>query len=105
MPNETCPRTVEAALAEARRLADRGRPQAKALFTSGYHDAGEQLAWPFSGQPWCDGAVWSMNSMPGIKGEVTDFTNKWNARLRDGCTARIARETSTASMSIPARAT
>ncbi|NQT13838.1 MAG: hypothetical protein HQ582_13880, partial [Planctomycetes bacterium] len=33
--------------------------------------------------PWCDGAVWSMNSMPGIPGDVTDFKHKWNAALRD----------------------
>ena len=33
--------------------------------------------------PWCNGAVWSMNSMPGIAGEVTDFKNKWNAELRE----------------------
>jgi hypothetical protein len=34
-------------------------------------------------EPWCDGAVWSMNSMPGIAGEVTDFKIKWNASMRD----------------------
>jgi len=77
------PRTVEAAVAEARRLADRGRPQAKALFTSGYHNADGQYALRFLDRPWNNGAVWSMNSMPGIQGDVSDFSLKWNPRLRD----------------------
>ena len=77
------PRTVEAAVAEARRLANQGRPQAKALFTSGYHDADGQFALRFLDTPWNNGAVWSMNSMPGIKGDVSDFSMKWNPRLRD----------------------
>lgn len=77
------PRTVEAAVAQARRLAEQGRPQAKALFTSGYHDADGQFALRFLDRPWSNGAVWSMNSMPGIKGDVSDFSTKWNPRLRD----------------------
>jgi hypothetical protein len=32
--------------------------------------------------PWCNGAVWSMNSAPGIPGKVTDFKNKWNQRIQ-----------------------
>jgi len=77
------PRNMAAAVAEARRLADRGRPQARALFTSGYHDADGQFALRLLDMPWNHGAVWSMNSMPGIKGDVTDFSAKWNERLRD----------------------
>jgi hypothetical protein len=34
-------------------------------------------------EPWCNGAVWSMNSMPGIAGEVMDFKLKWDTSLRD----------------------
>ena len=52
-------------LAEARRLADEGNAEAKALFTSGYHDAQGRLAARLLDTPWCNGAVWSMNSMPG----------------------------------------
>ena len=79
----TMPRTVEAAPSEARRLADRGRREAQALFTSGYHDADGR--WPpcFRDTPWCNGAVWSMNSMPGITGETNDFKTKWNPQLRE----------------------
>lgn len=82
MPKDM-PRTMEAALAEARRLADKGRPEAKALLTSGYHDQSGRLPAMLLDTPWCNGAVWSMNSMPGIPGEFTDFKNKWNARLRE----------------------
>jgi hypothetical protein len=79
----TMPRTLEAATAEARRLAERGNAEAKALFTSGYYDAQGRFAARLLDTPWCNGAVWSMNSMPGIHGETTDFKNKWNGSLRD----------------------
>ena len=88
MPPEI-PRTHEAAVAEARRRADAaradGRPDrnAQALLTSGYHNAAGQFAARLLDTPWCNGAVWSMNSMPGIAGDVTDFNNKWNEQLRN----------------------
>jgi len=77
------PRTLETALAEARRLADAKNPQAQALFTSGYHDQNGQFPAQLLDTPWCNGAVWSMNSMPDIKGEVTEFRNKWNPQIRE----------------------
>ncbi|NUQ61933.1 MAG: hypothetical protein HUU20_05570 [Pirellulales bacterium] len=82
MPKEM-PRSMEAAIAEARRLADKGDKEAKSLFASGYHDESGQFPARLLDTPWCNGAVWSMNSMPGISGEVTDFTNKWNQGLRE----------------------
>jgi len=82
MPGDM-PRTREAALAEARRLADQGKPQAQALFTSGYHDADGSFPARLLDTPWNRGAVWSMNSMPGIRGGVTDFQLKWNPRIRE----------------------
>ncbi len=81
MPKEM-PRTLEAAIAEAKRLAGT-RTDAQALFTSGYHDETGQFAARLLDTPWCNGAVWSMNSMPEIAGEVTDFKNKWNPQLRE----------------------
>jgi hypothetical protein len=78
------PRTLEAALAEAKRLArENGDPHAQALLTSGYEDECGHVPARLLDTPWCNGAVWSMNSMPGIVGEVTDFKNKWNGRLRE----------------------
>ena len=82
MPKEM-PRTMEAAIAEARRLADAGRSEAKALFTSGYHDENGRFAARLLDTPWCNGAVWSMNSMPGIQGDVTDWSLKWGAAVRE----------------------
>jgi len=81
---EGMPRTLEAALAEAKRLADqKGDPQAKAFLSSGYHDDAGRFPARLLDTPWCNGAVWSMNSMPGISAEVTDFKNKWNPTLRE----------------------
>ena len=83
MPKDM-PRTLDAALAEARRLADKGDANAKALLASGYHDEGGRIPARLLDTPWCNGAVWSMNSMPGVAGEVTDFRNKWSPAIREG---------------------
>jgi dienelactone hydrolase len=83
MPRDM-PRTIEAALAEAQRLATEKKDrQAAALLTSGYHDETGHYSAKLLDTPWCDGAVWSINSMPGIVGEITDFKNKWNPSLRE----------------------
>jgi hypothetical protein len=82
MPKEL-PRTYEAAMAEARRLAEKGDRQAKAFLASGYVDEAGRAPARLLDTPWCNGAVWSINSMPGVRGEVTDFSNKWNAKLRE----------------------
>ena len=76
------PRTLDAALLDARRLAATGSRQALALFGSGYQDADGRLVARLLDTPWCNGAVWSMNSSPDIPGEVTDFKNKWNPAIR-----------------------
>jgi hypothetical protein len=82
MPKEG-PRTLKAALAEAARLVkEKDDPSAKALFTSGYHDQAGHIPALFQDTPWCNGAVWSMNSSPDIPGDFTDFKNKWNPSLR-----------------------
>lgn len=81
MPPEM-PRTYEAALAEAERLAGTGNALAKALLTSGFHDPSGRFVAQLLDTPWCNGAVWSVNGMPGIEGEVTDFQLKWNADLK-----------------------
>jgi len=83
MPKEM-PRTLENALAEARRLADeKADPRARALLTSGFHDRTGQFPARLQDTPWCNGAVWSINSMPKIKGDVTDFKNKWSPEQRE----------------------
>jgi hypothetical protein len=83
MPKEM-PRTTNAALDYARQLADeKSDRRAKALFTSGYHDEAGRFSARLLNRPWCDGAVWSINSMPGLEGDITEFRNKWNAELRE----------------------
>ena len=77
------PRTFDAALAEAKRRVDeKGNGSAQAFLTSGYHDAEGRPAARLLDTPWCNGAVWSMNSMPGIPGDYTDFKTKWNPAIR-----------------------
>ena len=82
MPTEM-PRTLDAALAEAGRLAEKGDPRAKGLMTSSYHDSESKFPVRLLDTPWCNGAVWSMNSMPGVSGKVTSFSNKWNESIRE----------------------
>ncbi len=82
MPDEL-PRTMDAALDYAQRLADQKRDRhAQALLTSGFRDREGRLAARLLDTPWCNGAVWSMNSMPGIPNPPTDFSLKWNAELK-----------------------
>ena len=78
---KAAPRTLEAALAVAKRLAKQGMPEAQALCASGFHDADGHFVARLQDTPWCNGAVWSMNSMPGVLGEFTDFKNKWNWKV------------------------
>lgn len=82
MPKDM-PRTIDAAEAEARRLAGAGDRRAAAFAASAMHDASGRPCAELRDTPWCDGAVWSMNSIPGIPGEHTDFKLKWNPALRD----------------------
>ena len=89
---KTMPRTMEAAQAEAKRLATSGSPEAKAFLSSGFLDeSGRSPGW-FRNDPWCNGIVWSMNSMPGIAGDVSDFKNKWNPALREKLYGPAARD-------------
>ena len=83
MPKEM-PRNSSAALSEAKRLAkEKGDRSAQALLTSGFHHETGQFPARLLNTPWCNGAVWSINSMPGVLGEITDFKNKWNPQLRE----------------------
>jgi len=80
---KSMPRTLDAAVAEAKRLAAAGDARAKAFFASGFHDADGSFPGRFRDTPWCNGVVWSMNSMPGVRGERTDFKNKWGPAVRE----------------------
>ncbi len=81
MPKDL-PRTLDAALAHAKALADKGDKNALALLATGYHDQNANFPARLLDTPWCDGAVWSMNSSPHLPGNVTDFQNKWNPTLK-----------------------
>jgi hypothetical protein len=85
MPKDM-PRTYDAAMAEARRIAAQGTGEdqlkAKALLTSGLFDEQGQYMMLFRNEPWCDGAVFSMSCLPGIEGEVNDAKIGWNDRSK-----------------------
>ncbi|MGQ9563187.1 MAG: hypothetical protein ACUVTH_06605 [Thermogutta sp.] len=84
MPMATdLPRTYEAAVAEAERLVQQGKPQAKAWLSSSFRDEAGRIPLRLLDTPWCNGAVWSMNSLPQIRGEITDFSGKWNPSIRE----------------------
>jgi hypothetical protein len=72
------PRTMAAALAQVKALAAKGDKRALAFATSAYHDEQGHPVGQFHDTPWCDGVVWSMNTAPGIRGDVTHFKNCWN---------------------------
>ncbi|WP_337175842.1 hypothetical protein [Paludisphaera sp.] len=78
------PRTIEAASAEARRQAGapNARAAAKAWESSVFHDRDGQPVALFRDEPWNRGAVWSMNSTPGLAPD-DDFSAKWNPRLQE----------------------
>ncbi len=81
-----CPRTMEYALAVVRHHERsknwRKRRQARALYASGMRDERGRYAHIFKNEAWCRGVVWSMNSMPGIPGDATDFKLKWNSDVK-----------------------
>ena len=82
MPAEM-PRTIDAAWTEARRLAQTSQSSAQAFLTSAYaNEKGAPIA-ALLNTPWCNGAVWSINSAPGIAGQITDFKDKWNSSIRE----------------------
>ena len=82
MPKDM-PRTMKAAFAYMHKLAGDGNKKAQALLASGFYDEAGRPVAKFRNAPWCDGAVWSMNSMPGAKGAVTDFKIKWNQEEKE----------------------
>lgn len=77
------PRTMDQAIQYAKQLAEqKNNDAAKSLINSGFHDEQGRLVALLRDTPWCDGAVWSVNSMPRIAGEPTDFKLKWNPEIR-----------------------
>lgn len=75
------PWTLDKAIAEAERLAAAGNREALAWKTSAmYGPDGKPIA-QILDTPWCNGAVWSINSMPGVTGDVTDYVNKFSSNV------------------------
>ena len=77
------PRTLAKGAEEAKRLAASGNKAALAWESSVFEDEKGLAPGRVLDTPWCNGVVWSMNCAPGVAGEVTDFSNKWNAAYLD----------------------
>ncbi len=73
------PRTLARGAEEARRLAASGNKAAQAWASCAFEDERGRNPGRVLDTPWCNGVVWSMNCAPGVAGQVTDFSNKWNA--------------------------
>ncbi len=76
--NDDSEHTLKRAEQEARSSADAGNKQALAWVSSSFEDAKGRIPGQIRDTPWCKGVVWSMNSAPGVVGDITDFKNKWN---------------------------
>ena len=68
--------SMEDCIAEAVRRARIGDPPALAWWSSVCRDERGKPQGLLLDTPWCNGMVWSMNSAPGIRGDVTDFSWK-----------------------------
>ncbi len=87
MPAET-PRTVEEALEMVNDYADSSgnanlRNNAQALLSSGMYDENGNFQMQFRDEPWCDGAVFSLNPSPHLPGEVTEAKMMWNDQIAE----------------------
>ena len=71
-------RTLKMGAQQARRMADAGDKAALAWLSSSFEDKKGRIPGRVRNTPWCNGVVWSMNSAPGVVGEITDFKKKWN---------------------------
>ncbi|MEG1980534.1 MAG: hypothetical protein RR060_07380, partial [Victivallaceae bacterium] len=65
--------------------------------SSSMHDCNGKDVCILMNRPWCNGAVWSINSMPDLPGEVTDFKCKWNDEVikkfhTPGCADEVSGE-------------
>lgn len=68
--------SMEDCIAEAVRRSRIGDEAALAWWTSVCRTERGKPVGMLLDTPWCNGMVWSMNSAPGIRGDITDFSRK-----------------------------
>jgi hypothetical protein len=77
MPKEM-PRTIEQATALVKERAAAGNQKDQAVLSSAFENADGSWAGRIENQPWCDGAVFGVNPIPGVPaqpGHITQFDN------------------------------
>ena len=86
MPKDAS-RTYEAAMQIAEQYKQSNntndRSEANALFTSGSFDSKNQYQLLLKNEPWCYGAVFSLNASPYLQGEYNGASVIWNEKLAE----------------------
>ncbi|HOX01265.1 MAG TPA: hypothetical protein P5555_12030 [Candidatus Paceibacterota bacterium] len=59
------------------------RRMARAARVAAMHDETGQPALLFRDEPWCNGAVWSLNPNPHLPGEINAATVHWSSEIRE----------------------
>jgi hypothetical protein len=85
MPKE-CPRTLAEALRIREQCAAEANParrrMARAALSAAMFDDTSQPALQFRDEPWCNGAVWSLNPNPHLPGELNGATVHWDEAIQ-----------------------
>ncbi|MCX8157781.1 MAG: hypothetical protein N3J91_15275 [Verrucomicrobiae bacterium] len=85
MPKET-PRNREAALKIRDELLERGKPNqrtpAQVTLVAAMQDEDGHPALLFRNEPWCDGAIWSLNPNPHLPGPVNFAQWHWSEDIK-----------------------
>ena len=76
------PSSWDIAYAELQRRAAAGESGAVATMNAGMADAGGRVQCQLQNTPWSSGAVWSLNTTPGIPGAVNGATYIWNSGIK-----------------------
>lgn len=71
------PRNYEDAIRTVNKLAENGDRRALSVLSSAYYDENGKAVLFFANETWCNGCVWNLNPLPGVKGEVTCYNMGW----------------------------
>ncbi|MDO5566212.1 MAG: hypothetical protein Q4G59_06105, partial [Planctomycetia bacterium] len=95
MPKDM-PRTIDAALEQAKKLAAKGDKRAQSFLTCGHYDQGGNFSARLLDTPWCNGAVWSICDLPGLdklaragkltgsdKYPLSSYEVRWSDKIAD----------------------
>lgn len=85
MKMDAPPKDLDDALRYLALQAKEGNPEAQAILNSGMYDESGSLAGRRENTPWCNGVVWSANSMPKLTAQPSNFSLRWNSAIFRRC--------------------